>query len=111
MLNCRIPWCSAWLILSLFLGGFVFAESLPASPPATGGDALEDQFTARARDLFEKKCSQCHSMEKVLAARQGMEWWVTTVKRMSEKPGSDISRDDTAHIMYYVLKEMPPPGQ
>jgi len=84
-------------ILSLLVGGLAVADSTPAP--------------TQAKALFEKKCSQCHSLEMILKTQKGDDWWRGTVKRMSEMPGSDISRDDTAHIMQYILEEMPPPGQ
>ncbi len=106
----RILWCAAFLICSWFTGVALCGAAGAAPPPATGGGAAEEQFRAEARTLFEAKCSQCHPLDKVVAAREGTEWWSRTVQRMSEKPGSGITRHDIAHIMYYVLQEMPPPG-
>lgn len=83
-------------VLFLLVGGLVLADSSPAPN--------------QAKALFEKKCSQCHSLERILKTQKGADWWRGTVKRMSEMPGADISGDDTAHIMQYILEEMPPPG-
>ena len=98
-------------ILSLLLGGLALADSTPAPTQATGGGAIEEKSDAQAKALFEKKCSQCHPLERILKTQKGDDWWRATVKRMSEMPGADISGDDTAHIMQYILQEMPPPGQ
>ena len=84
-------------ILSLLVGGLAVADSTTAP--------------TLAKALFEKKCSQCHSLERILKTQKGDDWWRGTVKRMSDMPGADISGDDTTHIMQYILEEMPPPGQ
>ena len=98
-------------ILSLLVGGLAVADSTPAPTRATGGGAIEEKSNDQAKALFEKKCSQCHSLERILKTQKGDDWWSGTVRRMSEMPGADISGDDIAHIMHYILEEMPPPGQ
>ena len=97
-------------ILFLLVGGLALADSTPALTQATGGGAIEEKSIAQKKALFEKKCSQCHSLERILKTQKGDDWWRSTVKRMSEMPGADLSGDDTSHIMYYILKEMPLPG-
>ena len=97
-------------ILSLLVGGLAVADSTPAATQAIGGGVIEEKSNDQAKALFEKKCSQCHSMERILKTQKGDDWWRGTVKRMSEMPGADISSEDVGHIMFYIGKEMPPPG-
>jgi len=99
-------------ILSLFVGGLALANTTPATTQATGGGAIEEKSVDPSKAykaLFEKKCSQCHSLEKVLEMQnqKDADWWRATVKRMSEKPHANISKADLEHIMSYILKEMP----
>lgn len=111
MATFRVLEYAACGILLLFVGGIAFADSNPAPFQGAGDAAVADASAVRAKALFEKKCSQCHPLEKVLKTREGSDWWRVTVTRMGEKPGADISADDSAHIMRYILEEMPPPGQ
>ena len=86
-----------------------FAQETKKSVPIPNHQKIEDQFASECKSIFETKCIQCHTLDKV-KGKKGDEWLLECATRMSKKPGADISRDDLLHILYYILREMPPPS-
>ncbi len=54
--------------------------------------------------VFEKKCSQCHSIDRPKSKKKTADEWRATVKRMQSKKGSNIT-DSEAEIIIKFLSE------
>jgi len=52
-------------------------------------------------DLFTKKCSKCHTLEKAL---HGWRSWEETILKMKERPGSDITYNDVEKLVNYHIE-------
>jgi len=55
--------------------------------------------------LMQRRCSQCHSMDRVVGARKDAPGWLATVNRMRALPGSRISESDAKTVLAYLLSE------
>jgi ferredoxin-NADP reductase len=53
--------------------------------------------------LTQKKCSRCHTLDRVVGARKDATGWSATVNRMRALPGSHISEDDATTILSYLV--------
>jgi hypothetical protein len=98
------------VIIFLFFSCLALAQEKKKPEVSPKHLKTEEEFTAECKPIFEQKCIQCHTLERIKSTKKGMEWWFSCTKRMAEKPGAKISRDDLLHIFYYILREMPPPG-
>src|SRR5580700_3105408 len=52
-----------------------------------------------AAATMEKRCSKCHTLDRVAGARKDARGWLTTVSRMRGLPDSGISEDDSRIIV------------
>ncbi len=75
---------------------FVMMVTLPAQVSAVSDD--------EAKALFESKCSQCHSIENATDKTDTPEGWLSTVTRMREQNGCDITRQESDIIIDYLAK-------
>jgi len=99
--------CVSMLLMFLLPCISIRAQEAKKTVPGPDHQKIEDQFTSECKSIFEIKCSQCHSMDKISVTKKGAEWWAACAVDMSKKPGANLSKDDLAHILYYILKEMP----
>ena len=57
-------------------------------------------------ELFSRKCSRCHTIERPLTAQVDPDRWIDTVRRMSRHPGAGISEREqneiAAFLKYYA---------
>ena len=63
-----------------------------------------------AAATMEKRCSKCHTLDRVAGARKDARGWLATVNRMSGLPDSGISEDDSRIIVSYLASQMAPKG-
>ena len=64
---------------------------MPAASPAEDG-----------KDLFERKCSKCHTIDRALnKTKNHNEWW-KTVKRMAGYSRGSIKENDVDKIVEYL---------
>jgi ferredoxin-NADP reductase len=56
----------------------------------------------QASDLMQKRCSKCHTLDRVVGARKDAQGWLTTVNRMREMPSAAISQADAQAILSYL---------
>ncbi|MBI4826909.1 MAG: hypothetical protein HY807_10905 [Nitrospirae bacterium] len=54
------------------------------------------------KELFEKKCGQCHALDRALRKNKDLEGWKRTTKRMSKYSGGAISADVAEEIALYL---------
>src|SRR5260370_2016898 len=55
--------------------------------------------------LMQRRCSRCHTLDRVIGARKDARAWLATVDRMRTLPGSGISEADAKTILSYLLSE------
>ena len=63
-----------------------------------------------AAETMQKRCSKCHNLDRVLAARKDTPGWLATVRRMQSLPDSGISEQDAQVIVSYLAFQMKPQG-
>ena len=68
--------------------------------PAQSQAQAQDQAAAKA--LFEKRCSECHPLEKPLGFRADREEWGKIVNKMRWKSFFKISKDEVEIIADYL---------
>ena len=87
----------ALFVFSLFLSvmltgpGDLAAQSKELSP--------QDE---QNKQLFEAKCQQCHSLERVQDAHLDRDKAKVVVERMRKKPGANISVSEATSIFNYL---------
>src|SRR4029077_1881164 len=63
-----------------------------------------------AAATMERRCSKCHTLDRVAGARKDARGWLATVNRMRDLPDSGISADDSPTIVSYLASRMAPTG-
>jgi len=81
-------------IVVLFLVFCFFPFSWPPQSRAEGS----------GKDLFEKKCSTCHSIQRAKSKRKTREQWEATVMRMKDRNRAPISAEEARIIIDYLVK-------
>ena len=95
-------------VCTLFLFSLVIIQS------GTSAQTKEEQSKNDPhKKLFETKCQQCHSLQKIKDAHLTKENAKRTTERMSKKQGANISKDEAAKIYdylgeYYIIAPTPP---
>jgi hypothetical protein len=59
--------------------------------------------------LFEKKCSSCHSADRAKKKQKTVEEWTTTVMRMKNVRGCQVTDDEAKLIIDYLARNYGPP--
>ena len=78
----------------LFVSGF-WHQALASS---------HDENTDPAQ-LFESKCSLCHSIERPKSKKKSKAGWEATVMRMKNKNGCPITDEEAKMIIGYLAEE------
>ena len=63
-----------------------------------------------AAGTMEKRCSKCHTLDRIVGARKDARGWLATVNRMRTQPDSGISDEDSRIIVSYLASELAPKG-
>jgi ferredoxin-NADP reductase len=63
-----------------------------------------------ASDLLQKRCSKCHTLDRVVGARKDAQGWIATVARMRQMPSAEISEADGQAIVAFLLSQARPKG-
>ena len=92
----------------LFIGVLLV---LPAKGTAQTKDLSPE--VKQNKQLFEAKCQQCHSLERVKDAHLSRDKAKGVVERMRKKPGANISEGEAASINeylgnYFIIPPPPP---
>ncbi|MEN8264460.1 MAG: hypothetical protein ABFR82_13470 [Nitrospirota bacterium] len=58
-----------------------------------------------AEQLFESKCSVCHSINRPKSKEKSKEGWETTVMRMKNTNGCPITDEEAKMIIDYLAEE------
>lgn len=95
----------AGLIVLTFMTAFVIAQT-----GALSSD--EQEKLAKGKQLFEAKCSVCHSIEKPLKKNFDQEKWNKVVNSMAEKMNKkgrgELTDEEKALIVGYLVNTIPP---
>ena len=70
-------------------------------------DAIDINIAA---STMEKRCTKCHTLDRVVAARKDTRGWQATVNRMRMLPDSGISGEEARLIFSYLAAKMTPKG-
>ena len=86
------------IALAFTLAACSSADLLASSSPAVAAGAPPDIRAACA--LASGRCSQCHSLDPIIALQPGSpDGWRRTVRRMRHMPGSAIADDEEDPIV------------
>jgi cytochrome c2 len=85
--------------------------ALPAKGTAQTKDSSPE--VEQNKQLFESKCQQCHSLERVKKAHLDRDKAKVVVERMRQKPGANISKGEAESIYeylgnYFIIPPSPP---
>lgn len=88
------------LFISIMLSGAVFVAGFlhPALASSDGKEMTVEQ-------LFESKCSICHSIERPKSKKKSKEGWETTVMRMKNKNGCPVTDEEAKKIIDYLAEK------
>jgi ferredoxin-NADP reductase/mono/diheme cytochrome c family protein len=100
-----IIFCLAFLLVALTAGPYLLrATSAKEISPVPTAKVSSQQIDLRDSEaLMQKKCSRCHTLDRVIGARKDTTGWLATVNRMRALPGSHISQDDATTILSYLV--------
>lgn len=60
-----------------------------------------------AQALMQKRCSKCHTLDRVVGVRKDASGWLASINRMRALPGSGISESDVPTIVSYMVAQNP----
>ena len=63
-----------------------------------------------AAATMERRCTKCHTLDRIAGARKDAPGWLATVNRMRALPDSGIPEEDARIIVSYLASQMAPKG-
>jgi len=63
-----------------------------------------EETKAEAKALFEKKCIQCHTLDRPRSQRKTEKEWRETVIRMKKENGAPITDEQAETIIRYLTE-------
>lgn len=88
----------AALFINAALAGCSSAETdavTTPEPPATGG-------VLDGASLVQSKCTVCHNLDRVNAASKDLAGWQSTINRMIDSHGAEITPEEQSAIAIYL---------
>ncbi len=70
------------------------------------GSAVSSRAADEGQQLFEQKCSKCHSIKRATSKVKTEGQWRSTVLRMKGN-GADLSREDIEKITAHLAQNYP----
>lgn len=67
--------------------------------------ASDEGEKGKAEQLFESKCSLCHSINRPKSKKKSKEGWESTVMRMKNQNGCPITDEEAKMIIDYLAEE------
>jgi ferredoxin-NADP reductase/mono/diheme cytochrome c family protein len=99
-----IIFCLAFLLVTLTAGPYLLRATSTKDISPVAIHASSQQIDLRASEaLMQKKCSRCHTLDRVIGARKDAVGWSATINRMRTFPGSHISDEDATTILSYLV--------
>ncbi len=99
-----VIFCLAFLLVGLTAGPYLLraASAKEVSPSATSPSSPPIDLR-ESEALMQKRCSHCHTLDRVIGARKDAAGWSATINRMRSFPGSHISDEDATTILSYLV--------
>jgi ferredoxin-NADP reductase/mono/diheme cytochrome c family protein len=66
---------------------------------------------AQAAGIMQQRCSRCHNLDRIFAARKDARGWAETVNRMRALPDSGLSVSEADIIVSYLASQRPESSQ
>jgi len=88
--------CRKFLSLSLFLILLLGCQQIPSQK-------VPSDSTSGA-ELFQSKCASCHSLERALNKYRSADLWRSTIYRMKEQHGADLTRSEADQLVDFHVK-------
>lgn len=85
------------IILSLVMCSVLFVSGLWHQALASSNEGKD-----KVEQLFESKCSLCHSVDRPKSKKKSKTGWETTVMRMKNKNGLTITDEEANMIINYL---------
>ena len=63
---------------------------------------VADAKNGKGKALFEQKCGVCHELSRALNQTKTREGWTSTVKRMQQSNGCQITDAEAAEVVDYL---------
>src|SRR3984885_377963 len=101
----------SFVLIGVTAGPHFFHETPKQTPSFSAIDlppAAIDMNLAAA--TMEKRCSKCHTLDRIAGARKDARGWLATVNRMRALPDSGISETDSRMIVLYLASRTAPRG-
>ena len=99
-----IIFCLAFLLVGLTGGPYLLrATAVKDISPAANYARPPQADLSASEALMQKRCSRCHTLDRVIGARKDTIGWLATINRMRALPGSHISEDDATAILSYLV--------
>jgi Photosystem P840 reaction-centre cytochrome c-551 len=93
----------AFVLIASTTGPYLARAGRPRAPAG-----LIDSDDASV--LMQKRCSKCHTLDRIAGARKDAAGWAATVNRMRAMAGAGISEADAQTIVSFLTAQRRPPG-
>jgi ferredoxin-NADP reductase/mono/diheme cytochrome c family protein len=99
-----VIFCLAFLLVTLTAGPYLLRATSAKDISPVANHASSQQIDLRASEaLMQKRCSRCHTLDRIIGARKDAAGWSATINRMRTFPGSHISEEEAATILSYLV--------
>jgi mono/diheme cytochrome c family protein len=100
IMRSKLPSCVLVLLL-VSLGCMGGEQTVPATKSAVSTPAPTIATTSAPKELFEIKCSMCHSLDRPASKRKSYDEWLSTVTRMRGN-GAPVTDEEAVVIAEYL---------
>ena len=95
----------AFILVALTAGPYLLQAVQSKEVSVVSTNSRPEETDLRASEaLMQKRCSRCHTLDRVIGARKDARGWSMTVNRMRALPGSHISENDATAILNYLVR-------
>src|SRR5207244_1935525 len=96
----------AFVLIATAVGPYILRTAIVKNISLQAIDMGSSKIDMQAsEELMQRRCSRCHTLDRVIGARKDARGWLATVDRMRTLPGSGISEREEKAILSYLLSE------
>jgi ferredoxin-NADP reductase/mono/diheme cytochrome c family protein len=96
----------AFVLIATAVGPYILRTTIVKDISLQAIDMGSTKIDIQAsEELMQRRCSRCHTLDRVIGARKDARGWLATVDRMRTLPASGISERDEKVILSYLLSE------
>src|SRR5260370_3960559 len=96
----------AFVLIATAVGPYILRTAIVKDISLQAIDMGSAKIDMQAsEELMQRRCSRCHTLDRVIGARKDARGWLATVDRMRTLPASGISERDKTVILSYLLSE------